>query len=148
MMMMMMMQEAGLPVRHVLIWKKNQATFSMGRLDYDYQHEPILLTWTKRHNYYGKGEHRTSVWNIDKPRASKEHPTMKPVELPANAMLNNSKEGDVVIDPFLGSGTTMVAAENLGRVCYGIEISPAYTAVCLQRMKDLGLDPQLAKDQL
>ena len=68
MMMMMMMQESCLAVRHVLIWKKNQATFSMGRLDYDYQHEPILLTWTKRHNYYGRGEHRTSVWEIDKPR--------------------------------------------------------------------------------
>ena len=81
MMMMMMMREAGLPVRHVLIWKKNAPTFSMGRLDYDYQHEPILMTWGKRHKRPMQGKHKTSVWEIDKPRASAEHPTMKPVEL-------------------------------------------------------------------
>jgi hypothetical protein len=65
MMMMMMMQKAGLPPRHVLMWKKNQPTFSMGRLDYDYKHEPILLTWGKRHKRPMLGEHRTSVWEID-----------------------------------------------------------------------------------
>lgn len=134
MMMMMMMKEAGLPVRHVLIWKKNAPTFSMGRLDYDYQHEPILLTWGKRHKYYGKGQHKTSIWEIDKPRSSKEHPTMKPVELVANAILNNSKEKDTVIDFYLGSGTTMVACNQLDRVCYGIEITPKYCQVIIDRM--------------
>lgn len=141
MMMMMMMKEAGLPVRHVLIWKKNSPTFSMGRLDYDYQHEPILLTWGKKHAYYGKGQHRTSVWEIDKPRSSKEHPTMKPVELVANALLNNSKEGDTVCDWYFGSGTTMVASHQLGRKSYGIEIDPHYCAVIVDRM--LKLDPAL-----
>jgi hypothetical protein len=66
MMMMMMMKEAGLATRHVLIWKKNQPTFSMGRLDYDYAHEPILLTWGKKHKRPMGGEHRTSVWCIDR----------------------------------------------------------------------------------
>lgn len=140
-MMMMMMKEAGLPIRHNLVWKKNAPTFSMGRLDYDYQHEPILLTWGKKHAYYGKGQHRTSVWEIDKPRSSKEHPTMKPVELVANALLNNSKEGDTVCDWYLGSGTTMVAAHQLGRKAYGIEIDPHYCQVIVDRM--LKLDPAL-----
>lgn len=115
MMMMMMMREAKLPVRHVLIWKKNQPTFSLGRLDYDYQHEPILLTWGKRHKRPMQGNHRTSVWEIDKPRSSKEHPTMKPVELVENALLNNSDRADVVYDAYSGSGTTIIACENLGR---------------------------------
>lgn len=139
--MMMMMKEALLPVRHMLIWKKNQPTFSMGKLDYDYQHEPILLTWGKRHKYYGKGQHRTSVWEIDKPMASKEHPTMKPVELVANALLNNSKEGDTVCDWYMGSGTTMVASHQLGRKARGIEIDPHYCQVIIDRMTKL--DPEI-----
>lgn len=134
-MMMMMMMDAGLKVRHVLIWKKNSPTFSMGRLDYDYQHEPILLTWCKRHNHYGKGQFKTSVWDIDKPRSSKEHPTMKPVELYVNGYLNNSADDAIVFEPYAGSGTAFVAAQQLGRKCRAIEISPAYVAVILERMK-------------
>lgn len=146
-MMMMMMQESCLTVRHVLIWKKNQPTFSMGRLDYDYQHEPILLTWTKKHNYFGKGEHRTSVWEIDKPRKSAEHPTMKPVELVENALLNNSAAGMVVADIYLGSGTTLIACERLGRKCRGVEISPGYVGVIIQRWVDAtGGTPELLAD--
>lgn len=134
MMMMMMMKDAGLPVRHVLIWKKNHATFSLGRLDYDYQHEPILLTWGKRHKRPMRGEHKTSVWEIDKPMKSKEHPTMKPVELVVNALLNNSDPGDIAYDAYLGSGTTMIACENVKRKCRGIEILPEYCALILERM--------------
>lgn len=140
-MMMMTMKESGLPVRHVLIWKKNAPTFSMGRLDYDYQHEPILLTWNKTHKFYGGGRFKTSIWEIDKPMKSKEHPTMKPVALVENALLNNSKEGDVVIDWFIGSGTTMVAAHQLGRKCYGMEIDPKYCQVIIDRMRKL--DPNI-----
>jgi site-specific DNA-methyltransferase (adenine-specific) len=145
MMMMMMMKEAGLEIRHVLIWKKNCPTFSMGRLDYDYQHEPILLTWGKKHNYYGLGKHRTSVWEIDKPMACKEHPTMKPIALIENALLNNSKEHDIIIDFFLGSGTTMVAAHQLGRKCYGIELAPKYCQVIIDRMKKLDPDIKIER---
>lgn len=135
-MMMMMMEESGLPIRHVLIWKKNSPTFSMGRLDYDYQHEPILLTWGKRHKRPMKGNHRTSVWEIDKPRSSKEHPTMKPVDLVVNAYLNNSDSGDITFDAYCGSGTSIIAAEQTGRKCRAIEISPGYVAVALQRWAD------------
>lgn len=141
-MMMMMMQEACLRARHVLIWKKNSPTFSMGRLDYDYQHEPILLTWGKKHKRPMLGEHKTSVWEVDKPRANKEHPTMKPVELYVNAYLNNSDSGDVVFDPYCGSGTCIIAAEQTGRRGRGIEISPNYCDVILSRWaKFTGLDP-------
>ena len=66
-MMMMMMREAGLEVRHMLIWKKSSPTFSMGRLNYEYQHEPIFFTWTKKHIWYGNGKFHTSVWDVDKP---------------------------------------------------------------------------------
>ena len=113
----------------------------MGRLDYDYQHEPILLTWNKTHKFYGGGRFKTSIWEIDKPMKSKEHPTMKPVALVENALLNNSKEGDVVIDWFIGSGTTMVAAHQLGRKCYGMEIDPKYCQVIIDRMRKL--DPNI-----
>jgi len=141
MMMMMMMREAKLPVRHVLIWKKNQPTFSLGRLDYDYQHEPILLTWGKRHKRPMQGNHRTSVWEIDKPRSSKEHPTMKPVELVENALLNNSDRADVVYDAYSGSGTTIIACENLGRRCRAVEIDPGYVAVAIERCERHGIGP-------
>ena len=132
-MMMMMMREAGLPIRHVLIWMKNAPTFSMGRLDYDYQHEPILLTWGKRHKRPMQGDHKTSVWKIDKPRVSPDHPTMKPVELVVNALLNNSDKGDITYEPYSGSGTALIACEQLSRQCRAVEISPAYVAVALER---------------
>lgn len=137
MMMMMMMQEAGLKARHILIWKKNQPTFSMGRLDYDYQHEPILLTWGKRHKRPMKGTHRTSVWEIDRERKCDVHPTMKPVALYANAYMNNSDSGDTVADIYSGSGTAFIAAEQLGRRCFGMEISPNYCDVIVQRWENL-----------
>ena len=137
MMMMMMMQKAGLRTRHVIIWKKNQPTFSMGRLDYDYAHEPILFTWLKRHKRPMMGNHKTSVWEVDKPRKSEDHPTMKPVELYANAYLNNSDPGDNVADIYSGSGTAFIAAEQLGRRCYGMEISPAYCDVIVKRWETL-----------
>lgn len=135
-MMMMMMKDSGLEVRHVLIWKKNKPTFSMGRLDYDYQHEPILLAWNKSHKFYGGGICKTSIWEFDSPRESKEHPTMKPVALVENAILNNSKRGDIVADIFLGSGTTLIACEKTQRVCYGIEKDPSYVDLIVKRWED------------
>lgn len=133
MMMMMMMKDAGLEVRHILNWIKNAPTFSMGRLDYDYAHEPILFTWKKTHKRKKEGAFQTSLWTVDKPMANKYHPTMKPVELPVCAILNHSDEGDVVADPFLGSGTTIIAAEQTKRSCFGMEISPAYCDVVVSR---------------
>ena len=136
MMMMMMMKDAGLPVRHVLMWMKNSATFSLGRLDYDYQHEPIFYTWTKSHHNYRGGENRTTVWQYDKPRKCDIHPTMKPVELVANAILDGSKEGDIVLDAFGGSGTTMIAAEQLGRKARLMELDPHYVDVIIARWEN------------
>ena len=130
------LREADLPVRHVLIWAKSQPTFSLGRLDYDYQHEPILFTWTKTHKRLKRGPHQTSVWPIPKPQASVEHPTMKPVELVTNAMLNHTEPGDLCLDIYAGSGTTIIAAEQLGRKCYAIEISPAYCDVAVRRWEE------------
>lgn len=142
---MLLMRDAGLPVRHVLIWVKNAPTFSLGRLDYDYQHEPILFTWGKRHKRHRRGPHTTSVWMVDRPTKSPDHPTMKPVALVENAVLNHTDEGDIALDPFLGSGTTIVAAERQGRLGRGVELEPRYVAVVLQRLADMGLQPELAQ---
>lgn len=134
--MMMMMKDAGLEVRHVLMWRKNSATFSLGRLDYDYQHEPIFYTWTKSHHNYRKGQYRTTIWDFDKPRKCDLHPTMKPVALVGNAMLDGSKEGDVVLDSFGGSGTTIMAAEQLDRCARLMELDPHYCDVIIKRWED------------
>ena len=136
-MMMMMMKDAGLPVRHMLIWEKNSATFSLGRLDYDYQHEPIFYTWGKKHVNYRQGEYRTTIWKYDKPRKCDLHPTMKPVALVANCLLDGSKEGDVILDVFGGSGTTMIACEQLGRKARLMELDPHYCDVIIARWEKM-----------
>jgi DNA modification methylase len=133
MMMMMMIARAGWQVKHELMWLKNAPTFSMNRLDYDYKHEPILYGWNKSHKFYGKGEYNKSVWEIDKPRKCDLHPTMKPIELIANALQNSSKQGDNVIDLFGGSGSTLIACEQLNRKCYMCEIDPHYVDVIIER---------------
>lgn len=134
--MMMMMKEAGLEIRHVLIWVKNKATFSAGRLDYDYQHEPILFTWKKTHKKRMGGEHKTSCWFVDRPNESKLHPTMKPVEIPMNAILNSSDKGDIVLDVFGGAGSTLIAAEKTGRKARLMELDPHYVDVIVRRWQD------------
>lgn len=161
MMMMMMMQEAGLEVKHNLIWVKNASTFSMGRLDYNYRHEPIFYTWTKRHNFYGdydttviddttsidkmsKSELKEalrarmqkepdSVIYCDKPMANRLHPTMKPIKLISRFIVNSSRRGDIVADIFGGSGSTMIACEQLGRRCRMLELDPHYCDVIIDR---------------
>ena len=136
-MMMMMMKDAGLPVRHILVWCKNSATFSLGRLDYDYQHEPIFYTWTKSHHNYRGGEYRTTIWKYDKPRKCDLHPTMKPVELVANCLKDCTKEGMSVLDVFGGSGTTLIACEQLNRKCFMMELDPHYCDVIIARWEKL-----------
>ena len=136
-MMMMMMRDAGLAVRHNLIWEKSSATFSMGRLDYDYKHEPIFYTWTKKHKFYGKGQCKNTVWQFPKPRKCDLHPTMKPVELVAECILNSSAEDDYVADIFGGSGTTIIACEQLNRKCLMMEKDPHYVDVIIDRWETL-----------
>lgn len=116
----------------IIIWVKNN--FVMGHGDYHYQHEPILYGWLKNgaHKFYGS-RNQTSVWNIDRPARSKDHPTMKPVALVTKAINNSSKGGDIVLDLFLGSGTTLIACEQTERICYGMEIDPKYCDVIRKR---------------
>lgn len=137
MMMMMMMAEAGWQVKHELMWVKDSPTFSMGRLDYDYKHEPICYGWNKKHKFFGKGEQTKSVWEFPKPKKCDLHPTMKPMALVGNALKNSSTAGDVVLDLFGGSGTTLVACEQLGRRCRMMELDPKYCDVILARWETL-----------
>ena len=146
MMMMMMMMKSGWQVKHELIWKKQSVV--LNRADYNYQHEPILFGWNEKHIFYGKGKFKnTSVWEIDRPTKSKEHPTMKPVELVAEALLNSSKEKDLIIDFFGGSGTTLIACEQLNRKCFMMELDEHYCDVIIQRWENLtGNKAVLAND--
>lgn len=145
--MMQSVADAKWQVKHELIWVKSQPTFSMNRLDYDYKHEPILYGWKKTHIFYGKGQHTKSVWEIEKPRESKLHPTMKPIELISNAVLNSSKENDVVLDVFGGSGSTLIACEQLNRSCYMCELDPRYIDVIIQRWEEFtGQKAELIKE--
>lgn len=136
MMMMMMMRQAGIPCRHQIIWVKDAPVFSMGRLDYDYKHEPILYGWVKKHDFQRKGEQDKSVWEY-KRTANKLHPTMKPVELIANALLNSTKETENVLDLFGGSGSTLIACEQLNRKCFMMELDEHYCDVIIQRWENL-----------
>lgn len=136
MMMMMMMREAGLPCRHQIIWVKDAPVFSMGRLDYDYKHEPILYGWVKKHDFQRKGSQDKSVWEF-KRTENKLHPTMKPVELVANAILNSTKSEENVLDLFGGSGSTLIACEQLNRKCYTMELDEHYCDVIITRWEKL-----------
>lgn len=133
MMMMMMMRDSGWQVKHELVWVKNSPTFSMGRLNYDYQHEPILYGWKKSHKWVGKGKFNKSIWNIDKPRKCDLHPTMKPIELIENAVLNSSEKNDLILDLFGGSGSTLIACEKNGRKARLMELDPHYCDVIRKR---------------
>lgn len=136
MMMMMMMRECGMPCRHQLIWVKDAPVFSMGRLDYDYKHEPILYGWVKKHEFKRKGEQDKSVWEY-KRTENKLHPTMKPVELICNALKNSTDENDCVLDLFGGSGSTLIACEQLNRKCYMMELDEHYCDVIITRWEKL-----------
>jgi site-specific DNA-methyltransferase (adenine-specific) len=136
MMMMMMMHDAGWQIKHELIWVKNVPTFSMGRLNYDYQHEPILFGWNKTHKWYGS-EHKVSTLYFDRPMKSDLHPTMKPIPLWAELINNSSKQGDIILDTFGGSGTTIIAAQQLDRRARLMELDPHYCDVIIARWEKL-----------
>jgi DNA modification methylase len=135
-------ESAGFTYKHGLVWIKNQ--FVIGMSDYHFRHESILYGWLENGSHYWCGDRsQDSVFEIDKPHVSDLHPTTKPVELVARMISNSSRTGEIIYDPFCGSGTTLVAAHQLGRVGYGVEISPEYVAVALQRLADLGQEPKL-----
>lgn len=133
MMMMMSIKRAGFQLKHSLVWVKNNHV--LGRCDYNYKHEPLLYGWKQdcTHNFYGEGRCKTSVWDFNKPLKNDLHPTMKPIELIKEALLNSTKKEDIVMDLFLGSGSTLIASEESKRKCYGLELMPNYCDVIVSR---------------
>jgi DNA modification methylase len=118
-----------------IIWAKN--TFTLGRADYQRQYEPILYGWPEGAQRHWCGDRdQGDVWAIKKPQKNDLHPTMKPVELVERAIRNSSRPGNVVLDPFGGSGTTLIAAEKSGRVARLIELDPKYVDVIVRRWED------------
>lgn len=127
------LEEVGFVIRCQIIWAKNN--FAIGRGDYHWKHEPCWYAVRDgKTGHYCGDRSQTTLWEIDKPQKSETgHSTQKPIECMAKPIRNNSVSGDAVTDPFLGSGTTLIAADQLGRICYGMEISPAYCQVILER---------------
>ena len=124
--------DANLKLRQTLIWSKN--TMVMGRQDYQWQHEPCLYGWKEgaSHTWYSDRK-QTTILNFERPTSSKLHPTMKPVKLISYLINNSTKQEDIVLDSFLGSGSTLIACEKLQRICYGIELDPIYCDVIIKR---------------
>ena len=128
-------QDAGWKVRQCLIWKKSSMV--MGRQDYHWKHEPCLYGWKEGAGHlWSTDRKQTTILEFDKPSRNGEHPTMKPVALFEYQMLNNTKGGDIVLDSFGGSGTTMLAAEKNGRYARLMELDPKYCDVIVKRWED------------
>lgn len=130
------LRDVGWQVRQCIIWNKSQMT--LGRQDYQWKHEPCLYGWTEggSHSWYSDRK-QTTVLNFDKPLRNGEHPTMKPVELFAYLIENSSKKGDAVLDLFGGSGTTLIACEQLGRNAFIMELDEKYCDVIINRWEQL-----------
>ena len=130
------LNDSGLEVRQELIWKKN--TMVLGRQDYQWKHEPCLYGWKDgaSHNWYSD-RCQTTILEFDKPARNGEHPTMKPVELFAYQIQNSTKKNDIVLDLFGGSGTTIIACEQTGRIGYSMELDPKYCDVIIKRYENL-----------
>jgi len=128
-------REAGGKWSTFIIWAKN--TFTLGRSDYQRQYEPILYGWPEGATRHWCGDRdQSDVWQIKKPHKNDLHPTMKPVELVERAIRNSSRPGNVVLDPFGGSGSTLIAAEKSGRLARLIELDPKYCDVIVRRWQD------------
>lgn len=130
------LKDAGSNFRQILIWNKNHIV--LGRQDYQWKYEPCIYGWKEgaSHNWYSDRS-QTTVLDFDKPNKSKEHPTMKPVELFKYLIQNSSKVGDKVLDLFGGSGTTLIACEELNRQCFMMEYDPKYIDVIIKRWENL-----------
>lgn len=146
----MAFRESGFKLSQGLVWVKHRLVLS--RQDYHWQHESIAFGWKESEKFYEEGHQpimygwkptaghvwngdrrQTTVWEFDRPLQSKEHPTMKPVSLCAYGISNSSRKGNIVLDPFGGSGSTLIACEQIGRVCYMCELDPKYADVILTR---------------
>jgi DNA modification methylase len=124
--------EAGGHWSETIIWAKDR--FVLGRADYQRAYEPIWYGWREgaKRQFFG-GRDQSDIWQIPRPDDSPLHPTMKPLELVERALENSSRAGEVVLDLFLGSGSTLVAAQRTGRVCYGLELDPHYASLAIAR---------------
>ena len=148
-------RDAGFQIRAVIIWNKDN--FAFGRGNYHWKHEPCWYAVRKNRSGKWCGDRKQStVWDIPninsfangttaEEKGLVGHGNQKPLECMARPIRNHGGKDDDVYDPFLGSGTTMIAAERSGRICFGMEIDPKYCAVVLQRCLDMGLEPVLAK---
>jgi site-specific DNA-methyltransferase (adenine-specific) len=132
------LKRTGLEVRALITWNKGNHTLSNS--DYMSKCEHIFYGWVNEHNFYG-GNNSMDIWEIPRTQKNELHPTMKPIPLCEKAISDASKSNDIVLDLFLGSGTTMVASHQLKRKCYGMELDPKYCQVIIDRMRKL--DPSL-----
>jgi DNA modification methylase len=129
-----------------LIWAKD--TFTLGRSDFHHQFEPILYGWREGHtHYWGGARDQGDVWFVNRPRVNDIHPTMKPVELIERAIVHSSRKGDLVLDPFGGSGSTLIACHKTGRRARLIELDPRYVDATITRWQAFAGQPaRLAAD--
>lgn len=131
--------DAGFRLSGCCIWVKNSLV--LGRSDYQWQHEPVLYGFLPGKHYWSKaaGRSQTTIWNFDKPKKNKNHPTSKPLDLLAYPMGNSSRENAIVIDTFGGSGSTLMTCEQTNRICYTMELDEKYASVILRRyVEDTG----------
>ncbi len=137
-----------------LVWVKDSLV--LGHSDHHFRHEPILYGWTPGPGRSGRGAHdgsrwygddsQTTVLEVPRPKRSADHPTSKPVELVARCLRNSTRRGDIVYEPFAGSGSTLIACEQLGRVCLAVEIDARYADVIVRRWETLtGKKAQLVR---
>lgn len=136
-------KEVGFHLANVCIWAKQSLV--LGRSDYQWQHEPILYGWkpTGRHRWYADRK-QTTIWNFDRPTKSELHPTMKPVPLVAYPIQNSSMTNCIVLEPFAGSGSTVIACEQTGRTCYAIELDEKYCDIVVKRyIEYVGFDEEV-----
>lgn len=132
--------DVGFYLAGVCIWAKQSLV--LGRSDYQWKHEPVLYGWKKsgKHKWYGDRKQST-IWNFDRPSKNELHPTMKPIALVAYPIQNSSLTNCIVLDPFGGSGSTLIACEQTGRVCHTIELDERYADVIVKRyIEQVGSD--------
>ncbi len=128
--------DAGFHLSGVCIWEKN--SFVMGRSPYQWGHEPILYGWLKtgKHKWYA-GRAESTIWRYDKPKKNADHPTMKPIPLLCYPIKNSSSVNSIVLDTFGGSGSTLIACQQMDRICYTMELDPKYASVIIRRYIEL-----------
>lgn len=134
--------DAGFHLAGCCIWVKNSLV--LGRSDYQWQHEPVLYGFLQNGKHYwskNAGRKQTTIWNFDKPKKNKNHPTSKPLDLLAYPIGNSSQENAIVIDTFGGSGSTLMACEQTNRICHTMELDEKYASVILRRFVGDGGDP-------